>query len=109
MLAANDFRNMLPRFNGDAQAADQSMVDGLGRFAANKGMTNARVAIGWLLCKHPHVVPIPDTRRITYLVQNAAASGLALSAPEMADLDALFPPEAVTGGRYPEAGMVGIE
>jgi len=101
MLAANDFRNMLPRFNGDAQAADQSMVDGLGRFAANKGMTNARVAIGWLLCKHPHVVPIPDTRRITYLVQNAAASGLALSAPEMADLDALFPPEAGRGWALP--------
>ena len=109
MLAANDFRNMLPRFSGEAEAANHAMVDGLGRFAANKGMTNAQVAPAWLLCKHPNVVPIPGTRRITYLEQNAAASGLALSAPEMADLDALFPPEAVTGGRYPEAGMVGIE
>ena len=108
MLAPNDFRNMLPRFSGEAAASNQAMFDGLGRFAA-KGMTNAQVALSWSLCKHPHVVPIPGTRRITYLVQNAAASGFALSALELAEPDALFPPEAVVGGRYPEAGMVGME
>ena len=108
-LAANDFRNMLPRFSGTAEAANQAMVDGLTRFAANKGMTNAQVALAWLLCKHPHVVPIPGTRRINYLEQNAAAADFALSAAEVAELDALFPTDAVEGGRYPEAGMVGIE
>jgi aryl-alcohol dehydrogenase-like predicted oxidoreductase len=108
-LAANDFRNMLPRFTGAAEAANQAMVDGLGRFAANKGMTNAQVALAWLLCKHPHVVPIPGTRRINYLEQNAAAADFVLTASDIAELDALFPPEAVEGGRYPEAGMVGIE
>jgi aryl-alcohol dehydrogenase-like predicted oxidoreductase len=108
-LAANDFRNMLPRFSGEAEAANQAMVDGLGRFAATKGMTNAQVALSGLLCKHPNVVPSSGTRRITYLEQNSAASTFALSAPEMAALDALFSPEAVKSGRYPEAGMVGIE
>jgi len=54
-------------------------------------------------------VPIPGTRRITYLEQNAAASDFALSDVDIAELDALFPPEAVEGERYPEAGMVGIE
>ena len=108
-LAANDFRNMLPRFTGAASDTNQAMVAGLGRFAANKGMTNAQVALAWLLCKHPHVVPIPGTRRINYLEQNATAADFALSAAEVAELDALFPPEAVVGGRYPEAGMVGIE
>jgi aryl-alcohol dehydrogenase-like predicted oxidoreductase len=108
-LAANDFRNMLPRFSGEASDANQAMVDGLSRFAANKGMSNAQVALAWLLCKHPHVVPIPGTRRINYLEQNAAAAGFELSASEVAELDALFPPDAVAGGRYPEAGMVGIE
>ena len=108
-LAANDFRNMLPRFTGAAEAANQAMVDGLGRFAANKGMTNAQAALAWLLCKHPHVVPIPGTRRINYLEQNAAAAGFVLSASDIAELDALFPPEGIEGGRYPEAGMVGIE
>lgn len=108
-LAANDFRNMLPRFSGQAGAANQTMVDDLSRFAQAKGMTNAQVALAWLLCKHPHVVPIPGTRRINYLEQNAAAAGFVLSPSEIAELDALFPPEAVAGERYPEAGMVGIE
>jgi len=108
-LAVNDFRNMLPRFTGAASNTNQAMVDGLGRFASAKGMTNAQVALSWLLCKHPHVVPIPGTRRITYLEQNAAAADFALSALEIAELDALFPPDAVEGGRYPQAGMVGIE
>jgi aryl-alcohol dehydrogenase-like predicted oxidoreductase len=108
-LAANDFRNMLPRFGGTAADTNQAMVDGLSRFANAKGMTNAQVALAWLLCKHPHVVPIPGTRRISYLEQNAAAAGFELSAKDIAELDALFPPEAVAGSRYPEAGMVGIE
>ena len=108
-LAANDFRNMLPRFSGTAEVANQAMVDALSRFAHTKGMTNAQVALAWLLCKHPHVVPIPGTRRINYLEQNAAAADVALSAAEVAELDALFPPDAIEGGRYPEAGMVGIE
>jgi aryl-alcohol dehydrogenase-like predicted oxidoreductase len=108
-LAANDFRNMLPRFSGAASDTNLTMVDGLSRFAKTKGMTNAQVALSWLLCKHPHVVPIPGTRRINYLEQNAAAANFVLSEAEIAELDALFPPEAVQGGRYPEAGMVGIE
>ena len=102
-------RRRLPHFSGEAEAANQAMVNGLGRFAANKGMTNAQVALAWLLCKHPHVVLIPGTRRITYLEQNAAASGFELSALDITELDALFPPEAVVGGRYPAAGLVGIE
>ena len=51
----------------------------------------------------------PGTGRIPYLEQNPAAAGLALSALEIAELGALFPPEAVAGGRYTEAGMAGIE
>ena len=108
-LAAGDFRKNLPRFNGTAQATNQAMVNSLSRFAQAKGMTNAQVALSWLLCKHPHVVPIPGTRRIHYLEQNAAAADMALSAVDIAELDALFPTDAVEGGRYPEAGMAGIE
>ena len=108
-LAANDFRKNLPRFSGAAQAANQVMVDGLSRFAAAKGVTNAQVALAWLLCKHPHVVPIPGTRRINYLAQNRAAVDVMLSALDIAELDALFPPDAVVGQRYPDSGRVGIE
>ena len=72
-------------------------------------MTNARVALAWLLCKHSHVVPIPGTRRIRYLEQNAGATSATLSAAEVLELDALFTPDRVSGARYPAAGMLGIE
>lgn len=108
-LATGDFRKNLPRFSGAAETANRAMVDGLSRFSTARGMTNAQVALSWLLCKHAHVVPIPGTRRISYLEQNAAATGFKLSAIELAELNALFLPDAVQGGRYPETGMVGIE
>ena len=100
---------MLPHFSGAAEVANLAMVDGLTRFAAGKGMTNAQAALAWLLCIHPDVVPIPGTRRINYLEQNAAAAAIALSAADIAELDALFPAGAIAGERYPEAGMVRIE
>ena len=108
-LAANDFRTMLPRFSGAAEGSNQKLVDGLSRFATTKGVTNAQAALAWLVCKHPYVLPIPGTRRVNYLEQNAAASDIVLSTAEISELDALFAPEAIEGGRYPEAGMVGIE
>jgi aryl-alcohol dehydrogenase-like predicted oxidoreductase len=108
-LADNDFRKRNPRFSGEAEVANRLLVDGLGRFAAVRGWTNAQVALAWLLEKHAHVVPIPGTRRISYLEQNAAAAECRLGAEEVAELDALFVPERVAGARYPEAGMVGIE
>jgi aryl-alcohol dehydrogenase-like predicted oxidoreductase len=72
-------------------------------------VTNAQVALGWLLAKHEHVVPIPGTRRMAYLEQNAAAADHRLSAAEIDELDRLFDPALVAGARYPAAGMVGIE
>lgn len=108
-LAADDFRQHLPRFNGAAQASNALLVAGLQRFASARGMSNAQVALAWLLSKHPHVLPIPGTRQQHYLEQNAAAASYPLSAQEMTELDALFAPERVVGERYPAAGMVGIE
>jgi aryl-alcohol dehydrogenase-like predicted oxidoreductase len=108
-LAASDFRSMLPRFTGEAEASNRALVDSLSRFASGRGMTNAQVALAWLLARHPHVVPIPGTRRIAYLEQNAAAVDQVLSAGDLAELDALFDPAKVVGERYPEAGMRGIE
>jgi aryl-alcohol dehydrogenase-like predicted oxidoreductase len=62
-----------------------------------------------LLCKHDHVVPIPGTRRIRYLEQNAGAANVALTAAEISELDVLFAPERISGDRYQAAGMLGIE
>lgn len=108
-LADDDFRKHNPRFSGAAEALNHQLVDGLRAFAEARGMSNAQVALAWLLGKHPHVIPIPGTRRIGYLEQNVAATRYVLSADEVAELDAWFAPEKVAGTRYPEAGMVGIE
>ena len=108
-LADDDFRKRNPRFAGEAEAANRLLVEGLGKFATARGLTNAQAALAWLLNKHRHVVPIPGTRRIGYLEQNVAAASVRLGQEEIAELDRMFAPERVAGARYPDAGMVGIE
>lgn len=108
-LPEGDFRKHMPRFAAEAEAVNNQLVDGLHRFALARGMSNAQVALAWLLGKHPQVIPIPGTRRIGYLEQNTAATGYRLTPEELAELDTLFSPDKVAGTRYPEAGMVGIE
>jgi aryl-alcohol dehydrogenase-like predicted oxidoreductase len=108
-LADNDFRKRNPRFVGDAQAQNQQLVAALQARAEARGLSSAQLALAWLLNKHPHVVPIPGTRRISYLESNVGAVGVKLSAEEMTALDQLFDPERVAGARYPDAGFVGIE
>lgn len=108
-LAESDFRKHNPRFVGAAEKINAQLVAELGRFAAARGLSNAQVALAWLLGKQPHVVPIPGTRRIAYLEQNAGAAAVSLKPEEIAELDRMFAPERVAGARYAEAGMVGIE
>jgi len=108
-LADGDFRKANPRFQGEAEQTNRLLVEQLAAFAQTRGMTNAQVALAWLLSKHLHVIPIPGTRRIAYLEQNAVAVGHVLNAAEIAELDQLFDPAHVSGQRYPEAGMVGLD
>ncbi len=108
-LADNDFRKRNPRFVGDAEAANRQLVQALDAFAAARGRSSSQVALAWLLAKHPHVLPIPGTRRIQWLESNAHAAEVALSPAEVAELDRLFDPAKVAGARYPDAGFVGIE
>ena len=108
-LEEGDFRRNVPRCSGDAEANNRRLVDSLSAFSTARGATNAQIALAWLLHKHPHVVPIPGTRRIAYLEQNVAATEVPLSAAEIATLDGIFEPDKVAGERYPAAGMAGIE
>lgn len=109
LLADNDFRKHNPRFAGDSEAKNRKLVEALRSFANDLGLTNAQVALAWLLNKQPTVVPIPGTRRIAYLEQNVAATHVALTHSQMTELDELFAPDHVAGERYPAAGMIGIE
>lgn len=108
-LPETDFRKNNPRFQGEAEQANRQLVAQLTAFAAARRLSNAQVALAWLLAKHPHVIPIPGTRRIAYLEQNVAALAYPLNAAEVAELDTLFDPAQIVGQRYPEAGMAGIE
>lgn len=107
-LAPDDFRRHNPRFQGEAFAANKRLADELAAVAAELKITPAQLALAWLLGKHPHVVPIPGTRRATHLAENIAASEVGLAPATIARLDALFAPEAVAGERYVPEGMKGV-
>lgn len=96
-LDSNDWRTQLPRFSEDAMDANRRIVEGISEVAARRDATNAQIALAWLLAQSPVIVPIPGTKRLRYLEENAAAAGLELSASDLADLDALPDP---VGGRY---------
>jgi aryl-alcohol dehydrogenase-like predicted oxidoreductase len=108
-LAPDDFRRNVPRFQQEAMERNREMSARLAAFAKDRGHKPAQIALAWLLCKHPHVIPIPGTRRRTYLAENVAAASVALSAADVAALDAMFPPDGVAGERYPAGGWAGIE
>lgn len=95
-----DFRRKLPRFQDEALAANARFVGVLDEIARAHGITKAQLALAWVLSKGENVVPIPGTRRIERLEENAAAVEVALSAADVAAIEAAIPPEAITGERY---------
>lgn len=98
-----DYRSVLPRFTGENLDRNATLVEGLRSFSARKGATPGQVALAWLLAQPLDVVPIPGTKRVSYLRENTAATEVALSADDVAQLSALFDPEEVRGGRYPDS------
>jgi len=107
-LAANDFRRISPRFQGDNLERNLRIVDVVKTLAAARGATPGQVALAWLLHQGKDIVPIPGTKRIKYLEENVAAAPLTLSTDELARLDQALPPGAAAGDRYPPAGMKGL-
>jgi aryl-alcohol dehydrogenase-like predicted oxidoreductase len=105
-LADDDFRKVsAPRFRGENLTANLRLVDAVRRVADEIGATPAQAALAWLLAQHDLVIPIPGTRRVAYLQENAAAADLTLSSAQVAALSAAVPPGTVAGDRYNEAGM----
>lgn len=111
--AGGQLRATLPRFQPDALASNQKLVDHLARFAEGKGVSAARIALAWLLAQNDDatsVVPIPGTRRVEYLTENVAATQVRLDPAEVQMLARLFAPEAIVGDRYSavEAARAGL-
>jgi len=102
-FAADDYRRTNPRFEGANFARNLALVDKVKELARDKGCTAAQLALAWVLAQWEHIVPIPGTRRKANLEDNLGALSVALSAAELAAIDAVFPPGAVAGARYPEA------
>jgi len=102
-FASDDFRNQLPRFTPEARTANQAFVDLLGALAARKGVTQAQLALGWLLAQKPWIVPIPGTTKLARLEENLAAAEVQLSAAELREIDRAAARITLQGARYPES------
>lgn len=107
-LALGDWRRNNPRFQGENLARNLALVDAVKVLAAERGCTPAQLALAWLLGRSEHIVPIPGTRSIARLDENAAAATLVLSADELVHLDATLAERPVAGLRYAAAGMVAL-
>src|SRR5437588_8213259 len=106
-VADDDFRNAHPRMEGDNFERNRALAERVRALAEEKGCTPAQLALAWVLSRGEDVVPIPGTKRRTYLEQNAAASDLSLSEDELRELDEAFPPGAAAGDRYADMSSIG--
>lgn len=108
-FSQGDVRGTIPRFTAENRTANQALVDHVAELAASKGASPGQIALAWLLAQQPWIVPIPGTRRRERLEENAAATNVALSADEVADLDAVASRIGVQGNRYNDQhmGLVG--
>jgi aryl-alcohol dehydrogenase-like predicted oxidoreductase len=104
----NDFRQHLPRLQGDNLIKNQLIVNQVTALASEKKCTPAQLALAWLLAQGDDIVPIPGTRRIKYLTENNQAINVQLSAADLRYINEVIPVNAAVGQRYPEAGMKGL-
>ena len=101
-FAQNDFRNIVPRFTEENRKVNQVVVDMVSKFAAQKKVTPAQIALAWLLAQKPWIVPIPGTTKLHRLEENLGALEVKLSAEELRELDSATSEISVQGARYPE-------
>jgi len=104
-LPPDDHRRTMPRFQGENFNHNLVIVQQLKEMAANRGCTPAQVALAWVLAQGDDIVPIPGTKRRTYLEENLSALTIELSPEELERLNAIAPPGLTAGKRYPEAMM----
>jgi aryl-alcohol dehydrogenase-like predicted oxidoreductase len=106
-LAEDDFRRGHPRMSGDNGEQNRRLADKVRELADAKRCTPAQLALAWVLARGNDVVPIPGTKRRTYLEQNAAAADLELGDDELRELDHAFPPGVAAGQRYADMSAIG--
>lgn len=108
-LEDGDFRKAMPRFQGEAFAANLKMFEGFAALAREAGCTPAQLCLAWLLQKDETLVPIPGTTNPDHMRENAAAAAIRLSADVMAKVEELVNPQTVTGPRYAPAMQASVD
>jgi len=104
-LAADDYRRFTPRFQGDNFAKNMELVARVEAMATEKGCKPAQLALAWVLAQGEDIVPIPGTKRRSYLEENVAALKVRLTPDDLKHLDELMPQGIAAGPRYPEEMM----
>jgi aryl-alcohol dehydrogenase-like predicted oxidoreductase len=107
-LAEDDWRRMNPRFQGENFQKNLDLVAKIESMAKSRGVKASQLALAWVLAKGEEIIPIPGTKRIKYLEENAAAASIKLTSDELAQLDRALPPGTAAGTRYPEGGMKAV-
>jgi aryl-alcohol dehydrogenase-like predicted oxidoreductase len=107
-IAEGDYRRNSPRFMGENLAHNVTLVKRLEEIAAEKRSRPSRIALAWLLSRGQDIVPIPGTKRVDRLTENAGALDVVLTAEDIARIEATFPVGAARGTRYPEPAMKAV-
>jgi len=110
-LEENDFRRHNPRFQGENFARNLELVDRVREIADEKGVTAGQLALAWVMAQsdrdgNPVVVPIPGTKRVAYLEENAAAADIELTGDDLHRLDEAAPVGSAAGERYPDMSSI---
>ena len=100
VLAANDFRKNLPRYNGAYLENNRKLAMEFAAFAASKNCTSAQLAIAWVIAQANHILPIPGTKRRNYLEENACAVEVKLTAKDLLDIESILEKYPNIGPRY---------
>ncbi len=101
----DDYRRRSPRFQGENFDRNLALVEQVQAIAQDYNVTPGQLALAWVLAQGEDLVPIPGTKRTGFLDENIAALDIDLTADDLARIDAIFPPDAAAGTRYPAAGM----
>lgn len=107
-LPENDFRRTNPRFQGENFEKNLALVRKVEDIARHKGVTASQLALAWVLAQGEDIVPIPGTKRRSYLEQNASAADITFTDDELSQIDEAFPVNAAAGARYQEEMMKSV-
>jgi aryl-alcohol dehydrogenase-like predicted oxidoreductase len=102
-FAKGDFRATVPRFEAENRKANMALVERVGELAKKHGVTNAQIALAWLLAQKPWIVPIPGTTKLHRLEENIGGATVQLTVTDLHEMEAVLSQIELVGERYPEA------